>query len=203
MTPKQRIALVILFLVLPVSLSGDGIDDNDWELFSPVLPQRDDPSDRTSGSGRFYAQFYYRDDLLEADAFAATVKTYPASGTWPGSHTENDNRIAETRVSTTIRVRGISVPSFHVDRSVPSVRVDRELKRFDDAMDYLWKHLSEAEYIILESPDPDINSTAIICDVFIPIAGQETDVAQMMIYAGHAKPAGKWNWGGVHVEPTQ
>ena len=198
---QQRIALVILFLLMPFALSGDGIDDEDWELFSPVLPQRDEPS--TSGSGRFYAQFYYRDDLLEADAFAATVKTYPASGTWPGSHTASDNRILETRVSTIIRIRGVSVPQYNLDRTVPSVRVDLERKRFDDATDYLWKHLSEAEYIILESPGPDNNSTAIICDVFIPIVGQETDVSQMMIHAGHAKPAGKWNWGTVHVEPTR
>ena len=200
MTEKKKSLFIICILILVAiiitvafsSSDGDDPESYTWETSSD--------SDKVA-SGRFYAQFQYRDDLHQADVFQATVKVHPALAEWPGVEVKAKDRIFSTEIECLIEIRGISVPDYHADRSRPISKVDRELQRFDDAMDFLWKLLSEADYLILESPESLGDASPVYrCDVYLEIAGAEVSLAQAMIHAGHARPLQDWDWGAKHVE---
>ena len=135
-------------------------------------------------------------DLHQVDAFFGIVETHPSRGEWPVITTHSHS--AETLGYTLIQIRGLSVPSQFADRTRSLKEVERERKRFDDAMYYVWHLIDQSETLVLRNPEAH-EGGYVICDVFIRIGGHELDLSKMMIADGHARPSGNWNWGARDV----
>ena len=170
-----------------LSASSDGTDEP--EPVETVEPET---------VGPFHCHVEIRDDLHTVDAFFGIVETYPAGeAQWPVITTHSHT--AETLGYTLIRIRGLSVPSQFADRSRPLVFAERERERFDKAMSYVWAFISQSETLILHNPKAVEGEGYVVCDVSVKIGGHELDLAEMLIADGHARPAGKWNWGARDV----
>ena len=152
----------------------------------------------TQVMGPFHCHVEIRDDLHRPDAFFGIVEAYPAGeAQWAVITTHSHT--AETLGYTLIRIRGISVPSQFADRTRPLVFAERERKRFDKAMSYVWALISQSETLVLRNPKAVDGEGYVLCDVSVKIGGHELDLSKMMIADGHARPTGKWDWGARDV----
>ena len=148
------------------------------------------------GDGVFYAELEQRDDLHNPNFFEANVKVFPLDNDeykWPGQALAQKNY--ETNQRYWIKIRGIDVPSASEPRNKPHSEMRRVRRRFQSGMDFVWKILSAAEYMVLANPKLDGESY--ICDVFVDFAGQRLSLADMMVYQGHAMYGlfGEFDWG--------
>lgn len=152
-------------------------------------------------TGQFFCHVEMIWDLHQVDAFFAIVEAYPGvdgSGVqWPAVETKSDT--AETLAYTLIQIRGLSVPSQFVDRTLPLAYSERERSRFDKAMRYVWSLISQSETLVLRNPEVVEGHGAVVCDVFLRIGGHELNLAEMLKGDGHAKPKGNWQWGARDV----
>lgn len=148
-------------------------------------------------NGIWHANVEYRDDVHRPDALWLVIETYPPSG-WPVVNTLSHT--AETLGYSLIQIRGLSVPSQFPERDRPLIFVERERERFDAAMSYVWALLKECETLVLRNPEPIQSKGYIVCDVDVRIGGRTLNLAEMLINDGHARPAGKWDWGARIVE---
>ena len=180
------------FTVNYLSASSDGTDEPEPEPVDVVEPQ---------ATGPFHCAVEIRDDLHTVDAFFGVVETHPAEGQWPVITTHSHT--AETLGYKLIQIRGLSVPSQFSDRTRPLIFAERERRRFDKAMTYVWSLISQSETLILRNPEAVKDEGYVICDVSVKVGGHELDLAEMLIADGHARPAGNWDWGARHVYEIQ
>ncbi len=151
----------------------------------------------TQTVGPFHCAVEIRDDLHTVDAFFGVVETHPAEGQWPVITTHSHT--AETLGYKLIQIRGLSVPSQFSDRTRPLIFAERERRRFDKAMTYVWSLISQSETLILRNPEAVKDEGYVICDVSVKVGGHELNLADMLIADGHARPSGNWDWGARHV----
>ena len=198
-----RITLVIMMIpfILFLPLLFGGSDDGNGDPVIDIPADEDDtpfrmPWDRDKsqrGEGAFYANVEYRDEVHTPRDFEAFVKVHPAQGYWPG--TVIPDNVTESTLHTWIRIRGISVPSHNPDRYRPHIEIDRERRRFNDGITFLWKLVSAAEYVILENPERF--GKMVYCDVYTELGGIKVSIARKLVKQGHAVYADTDNmdWG--------
>lgn len=148
-------------------------------------------SDIGVSKGEWHCEVKYRDDLHRVNAFFAMVELYPPEN-FPATSTPT---AAELLGYMLIEVRGVSVPSQFPNRTRAFVFAERERKRFDKAMSYVWALFSECESLIIRNPKIIESQGYVIADVFVVIGGHTLNLSEMLINDGHARPAGDWDWG--------
>lgn len=186
--------LFLMWLLMPCQLADSGSDE------AGERPDESVPRDRppVSGDGVFYAELEQLHDLHNPNFFEANVKTFPLDNDkykWPGQSLAEKNY--ETNQRYWIKIRGIDVPSTNEPRNKPHAEMRRVRRRFERGMDFVWKILSAAEYMVLAKPEFQEGTYSYICDVYVDLAGQRLSLADMMIDKGHAMPGlfGEYDWG--------
>lgn len=192
-----RILVIILLITFPGDRAEPNGDGSDPVASGPAF-------DAEAYKGRFFARVELRDDLERVDAFFAEVKVFPALSSWPNVKIDTEN-VFETNIRALIHVRGISVPSRMPNRARPHIQVERERRRFDAAIHYLWDIVKNSETLILENVVEDTENRVFRCDVAVLLGGQEIDLARMLVTDGHAAyqvEETHWDWGAPNVRPV-
>ena len=173
------ISFLIFASILPGGVDKDGESDNPYLRSKPKTPSSDD--------GVFYGEIEYRDEIHSPSLFEAWVRVHPSDG-WP--EVELHNNISEASIHTWIQMRGISIPTMDTYRNRPHVEVERERRRFDEAITFLWNLIHASEYVVLENPKlvsrNNGNSPIVACNVYIEIGGAKVDLAKALVENGHA-----------------
>ena len=176
-------SVIVPFFVFASILSG-GVDD--VESNNPYL-RPSTPTQPASSDGVFYGKIEYRDEIHSPSLFEAWVRVHPSDG-WP--EVELHNNISEASIHTWIQMRGISIPTMDTYRNRPHVEVERERRRFDTAITFLWNLIHASEYIVLENPklvtDSSTKKSVVVCDVYIEIGGVKVDLTKALVKNGHA-----------------
>ena len=175
------VSVLASFFVFASFLSGGVDTDSD----NPYL--RSDTPTQPDASGVFYGKIEYRDEIHNPSLFEAWVRVHPSDG-WP--EVELHNNISEASIHTWIQMRGISIPKMNAYRNRPHVEVERERRRYDTAVTFLWNLVHASEYIVLENPKlvtiESPNDLIVVCDVYIEIGGAKVDLAKSLVENGHA-----------------
>ena len=195
---KQWSWLLILMLIASsvLFLSGrpraGGTDDEDI----PPIPIEPEGSD-----GWCYATIEYRDDLIAANKYFLEVKAHPDA-----KFPQITGGYAETNVHVIVQLRGVSVPRAMQEadtRARPHAYVERERKRFDSSMDYIWSLVKLNKTLKLYNPEVVVDDECVECDIKFFIGGQWASLAGAMLHDEHARPLQDdgtiWDWGSRNV----
>ena len=210
MSTLHKTALALLFsflclLMIPMfGQSNGGSDGGDDD--NPPGKNGD-----LSKNGRFYARVKLRDDVHEINLFLAEVSTFPHENNdpeldepphWPGVKVNVDEAYPHSvNVRSTIRIRGIDVPTSYPSWERPQIYGERERARFDDGIHFVWGLISDNKTpnnrpLILYNP-VRADDGVIDVDVYVMLGEHELDVAGILTEEGHAMygKTGEWDWG--------
>ena len=186
---KYTWCLMILLIVVSIDFAGGGVD-------------KDDMSDtkRTAAGDMFYARVKSMNDVYTPSIFRAEVRIEPNTSDWPDI--KSDGTMQALNIVTLVRIRGVSTPtSGSIKRDRPHHEVDRELRRFDDAIRFARNLIQASDYLLLQAPETiEANEDGVLCDVFINLGGKHIDLAEALVKAGHALRGGTYNWGQRLIE---
>lgn len=144
--------------------------------------------------GLFYARVKSLNDVYTPALFRTEVRIHPANGQWPS--TQPDKTLQADNIITLVHIRGISTPYTHIDRDRPHEEIDRELKRFDEAMQFTRNLIDATDYLLLRGPEKiQEGEDGVLCDVFFDLGGKRIDFADTLVEGGYALRGGPYNWG--------
>ena len=190
------LALLVLF---PMKFAGGGVDKDNGNV-EDTAPRNNDGTqgEKTTSDGLFFARVRSLNDVYTPALFLCEVRLEPAEPQWP--NVRSDESMTELNVITLIHIRGIDTSrSVGVDRATrPHHEVDRELRRFDNAIRFTRNLIEASGYLLLANPEIiAVGEDGMLCDVFIEFGGQRIDLAEALVKAGHAKWGAPftYNWG--------
>ena len=182
--------LFLMWVLMPCQFANSGSDEmGDIPESAEVV--KPNP---VKGDGVFFAEIEQLHDLHNPNFFEAVVKVSPGDE-WPGQTLTDTNY--ETNQRYWIKIRGIDVPAVNESRNKPHVEMRRHRRRFERAMDFVWKILSASEYMVLGQPELQKETGSYFCDVYVDLGGQRLSLADMMVDKGHALYGqfGEFDWG--------
>lgn len=187
------ILIGLVFAIILVIVGNFAISDSPFD---------EEPPDETfeSANGGVYATIPYRDDLIAADKFFMEVKAHPKA-----KFPLIKGGYAETNVHVFIKLRGVSVPTALQtadSRARPHIYVERERKRFDASMDYIWSLVKLNKILKLHDPVVVVEDECVECDIEFMLGGQWVNLAASMMHDEHARPIqedSEWDWGSRNV----
>ena len=178
---------MILLIVVSIDFAGGGVDKDDMSDIKS--------NQRTAAGDMFYARVKSMNDVYTPAIFRAEVRIEPNSSDWP--NVKSDGAVQALNVVNLVSIRGVSTPiSGNVNRNRPHHEVDRELRRFDEAIQFTRNLIQASDYLLLQAPETITkNEDGVLCDVFIDLGGERINLAEALIESGHALRAGSYNWG--------
>ena len=191
----RTVPLLILLLLTPALLSGNGGDEEE-----PAGRSRELESAPTegNGAGEFFAEVEIRDDLLAVDEYMMRVQVHPVPTPWPQTQIPRTAFGADIQVL--IKLRGVSVPRVTSSRDRPMAETRRETIRFDEAMRFVWHLMDATDHLILSNPEVVSGTEMVMCDVYFELAGTRLSLAKALVVAGHARYE-PHDWGKRIVTP--
>ena len=126
------VMLVVLIVALFAYGNGDGAEP---------------PTTAAIGKGEFYFRVLQRDHLYTTNTWKAHVRVFPSTHAhrWPGVVIQDLGSTQEVSLVAILSIEGIHVPPSSPDYTRWHAATEREARRFQESMAYVWKLLSVAE----------------------------------------------------------
>ena len=196
--------MVILILLAYLAFAGEDewqpVDewveenyDNLPDSIKEVVPKPAvaDGQSSTQIEGEWYGRLLQLHDLHGVGAWQAEIKIKPHQSDFP--LTKTTNLVTQDSIIIPIVIRDIYPPYRDKEWGRPHIEVEAERRRFDEAIDYVWKIISASDYFIVKNPK--WHEDLCIVDVYITIAGIRINFADALIEAGHASDNPNVDWG--------
>ena len=182
---------LLLFALMPANGSGD--DDLDTP---PTHQATTQPKSKRPVYGEFKARVHIPDHVLSANKVHLEIQVSPNESPFPGVTINlNAGYTHRTASIVDVSIRGISVPVKIPSPERSLEEIEREIQRFDDAIEYLRHLLLTSPYLIVKNPALGAYND-IVADLYAVKGGIKINVADALIADGHALPDGTlWNWG--------
>ena len=189
---KYTWCLMVLLAVMSVDFAGGGVDEADMNDTKS--------NQRTAAGDMFYARVKSMNDVYTPAIFRTEVRIEPNTSDWP--NVKSDGAVQALNVVALVRIRGITTPlSGTINRNRPHHEVDRELQRFDEAIQFTRNLIQASDYLLLQAPETlTEKEDGVLCDVFIDLGGKRINLAEALIESGHALRGGDYNWGARLIE---
>ena len=141
---------------------------------------------RKKNPGAFYARLNHRRDVYQTDVMLMQIKITPAlAGHWPDFPIIPNVHTEQTVIQSYIQIRGVNAHPQRIEWSNPFYYVETQKQGDEDGCEYTWNMLGRSRVVILENPEKQSGSKAILCDVYVVIGGVKVDFAEAIRKEGH------------------
>ena len=154
-------------------------------------PKENGAESSTQIEGEWFGRVLQLHDLHGVNAWEAEIKIKPHASDFP--LTKTTNLVTQDSIIIPIVIRDIYPPHRDREWGRPHIEVETERRRFNEAIDYVWKIISASDYFIVK--DPVWHEELCFVDVYIEIANTRIDFADALIGVGHASDNPRVDWG--------